>query len=234
MLSDYRPHYKAKRSASNKNGRWTDSQKLDAAKLYLITGSPSATAAALNIPLDTIKYWRYSNWWKKLLEDLRSENQIQLSAKLKKIAEKSLDITLERLENGDFQYDPKSGELIRKPVLMRDAHRVAADLLDRHLDLEKRPFEEEAQKATQDRLEALAKTFADFTKKVRKIEVMDASYTGTPDKAIEGTWREKPEGISLQTSEQDGSHEGEQADFEREEKELNVSGREGEGSSSEV
>jgi hypothetical protein len=87
-----------------------------------------------------------------------------------------LDVTLDRLENGDFQYDPKTGEMIRKPVLMRDANRVANDLIKAQMDLDQKPVDEEAQKQTQDRLQALAETFAGFAKKVKKIEVLDVDY----------------------------------------------------------
>jgi hypothetical protein len=66
--------------------------------------------------------------------------------------------------------------MVRKPVLMRDANRVANDLIKAHMDLDQKPVDEETQKATQDRLEALAETFAGFAKKVKKIEVLDISY----------------------------------------------------------
>lgn len=174
MLSDKVVTKKGHRSKDNPNGWYKDSQKLDAVKLYLVSGNLSATAAALNVPLSTIKFWRSSKWWKELTEELKREGNIQLSNKLKTIASKALDITMDRLENGDYQYDPKTGEMIRKPVLLRDAHKVASDLITKQLEVDKAPVDEEAHKATQDRLEALAKTFAGFAKKVRKIEVIDA------------------------------------------------------------
>jgi hypothetical protein len=173
MLSDKSPNRVAKRKKIGDKGWWADSVKLECIKLYLITGNLAATAAAMNIPIQTVKVWKAQKWWKEMSDEVRAEGQIKLSQRLKVVAEKALDITLERLEHGDWQYDPKTGQMIRKPVLMRDAHRVASDLLDKHLDLDKKPVMEEAQKATQDRLDALAKTFAGFAKKVRKIEVMD-------------------------------------------------------------
>lgn len=177
MLSDKISHRQiTKRKKPGTLKWWSDAQKLECVKLWLITGNLTHTAAALNIPLVTVKSWKSQKWWKELADEIKTEGTIQLSQRLKGVAEKALDCTLDRLENGDFQYDPKSGEMIRKPVLMRDAHRVASDLLGKHLELEKKPFEEEAMKATQDRLEALAKTFAGFAKKVKRIEVMDVEY----------------------------------------------------------
>ena len=178
MLSDKQVLAVPRRSGKNKKGWYTDSQKLDAVKLYLVTGNLTHTAAALNMPLVTLKVWKASKWWKDVTEELKKEGNIQLSNKLKNIANKALDITMDRLENGDFQYDPKTGQMVRKPVLMRDAHRVASDLVTKHIDMESRPILEEAQKATQDRLEALAQTFASFSKKVKKIEVIDVEPNG--------------------------------------------------------
>jgi hypothetical protein len=174
MLSDKVPSFVPKRTKSKKAGWYSDSHKLEAVKLWLITGNLATTAAALNIPLVTIKSWRYTKWWPELADEIRREGQIQLSQGLKKVAEKALEVTIDRLENGDWQYDPKTGQMVRKPVLMRDANRVANDMLDKHLKLDERPQQEEALKATQDRLQALAETFAGFAKKVRKIEVIDA------------------------------------------------------------
>jgi hypothetical protein len=97
-----------------------------------------------------------------------------MSNRLKSIAEKALDITLDRLENGDWIYDQRTGDLKRKPVVMRDAMQVANGFLDRHVELDKKPFEEKAQQQVQDRLLALADAFANMSKKTKRIEVLDA------------------------------------------------------------
>jgi len=178
MLTDKGHTRTPHRTRSKKAGWYTDDQKLEAVKVWLITGNLTHTAAALNIPLITLKKWKACKWWEELCQETRQEGHIQLSQRLKKVAEKALNETLDRLENGDWQYDPKTGTMVRKPVLMRDAHRVASDLMKTHLDMEKAPVQEEAIKATQDRLEALAATFAGFAKKVRRIEVIDVEPIG--------------------------------------------------------
>lgn len=162
-----------RRAVSASNKLYSDSQKLEAVKLWLVTGNLTQTAAALDINLSTIKVWKASKWWNEIAQEIRNEGRIALSNRLKTIASKAMDVTLDRLENGDFQYDPKSGELIRRPVLMRDANRVANDMIKANLEIEQRPVDEETQKATQDRLQALAETFAGFAKKVKRIEVLD-------------------------------------------------------------
>lgn len=177
MLTDSE-HLKAKRrprkaKEPDKRRWYSDSEKIEAVKLWLIVGNMPVVAASLNIPLPTLKQWRYSKWWEELVQDIRAEKTLQLSNKLKTIAEKALDITIDRLENGDWIYDQKTGELRRKPVVMRDAMQVANSYLDRHVKLEEKPFQEQAQQQVQDRLAALAEAFAKMANKTRKIEVLE-------------------------------------------------------------
>lgn len=177
MLSDKLQHVKSPKKSKKEDGirRWySDSEKFEAVKLWLVVGNLPVVAASLNIPLPTLKQWRYSKWWDELVLDIRSEKTLKMSNRLKTIAEKALDITLDRLENGDWIYDQKTGELRRKPVVMRDAMQVANGFLDRHVNMEKKPFEEKAQQQVQDRLLALADAFANMSKKTKRIEVIDA------------------------------------------------------------
>jgi hypothetical protein len=169
-----------------------------------------------------------------MAEELRTEGHIQLSNKLKNIASKALDITLERLENGDYVLNQKTGEMVRKPVVMRDAHRVAESLIDRGLRISDKPIEELNNQKIQDRLASLASAFESFAKKTRKIEVLDAEDLGETYTTVEGPGGERTQGTSLQVVEQDGAYEGEYLDLEGEEEGCDESGGESEGSSGEV
>jgi hypothetical protein len=90
--------------------------------------------------------------------------------------------------NGDVVITPK-GETVRKPVAMKDAHRVAVDLLNQKDAIEKAMSKEpgaEGEGST-DKLEVLAERFAMFaTKKIeqsldkkRTVEVTDVIYVET-------------------------------------------------------
>lgn len=176
MLSDKLKTRKSPRVRRNQKlpRKWySDIEKIELVKLWLITGNLASSAAALNIGLPTAKLWRYSKWWEEIVQEIRSEKTIQLSNKLKNIAEKALDVALDRLENGDFIYDQKSGELRRKPVVLRDAVQTATGLLDRHVDLDSKPQQEHAQQQVQDRLLALADAFTKMAQKTHKIDVID-------------------------------------------------------------
>lgn len=129
-----------RRAVGDRRKRWSDSQKTEAVQTYMILGSLKLVAGALKIPFDTLKVWKASEWWKTLEGELRVQEDLQLSVRLTKIVNKSYDVVEDRLEHGDFVYDQKTGSMRRKPVNMRDAHKVAVDLMekkdmlvDRHL-----------------------------------------------------------------------------------------------------
>lgn len=179
MLSDKLQNAKSppRRKANERVRRWySDAQKIEAVKLWLVTGNLVVTAATLNIPLPTLKEWRYTKWWDEIVSEIRVEGTLQLSNKLKAVAEKAIGVTLDRLDNGDWIMNQKTGVLERKPVAMRDAYQVAAGLLDRHMELDRKPQEEAQNQKTQDRLEALAKAFEKFAGKIPKNEVIDVEF----------------------------------------------------------
>jgi hypothetical protein len=178
MLSDKIKHVKSpkNRALTAKGCRYSDSQKLEAVKLWLITGNMAHTAAGLNIPLITIRSWRGSNWWDGLVADVRSENQITLSNKLRKIVEKSHEALLDRIVDGDYVFGP-DGDIIRKPIQAKDLNLIAKDSLDRHLKLEKKPHEEEVTQKISDRLASLADAFTKLAgKRTQVVNVTDVIY----------------------------------------------------------
>jgi hypothetical protein len=132
--------------------------------MYMILGSLKLVAGALKIPFDTMKVWKASEWWKTLEGDLRIQEDLQLSARLTKIVNKSYDVVEDRLENGDFVYDQKTGKIRRKPVNMRDAHKVAVDLMDKKDMLIERHIAGDS--ITTDKIE---KTLADLAANFAKI-----------------------------------------------------------------
>jgi hypothetical protein len=219
---------------------YPDSVKLEALKLWLISGNLRTVGASLGIPYPTLQVWRYSDWWGQLAEEIRTEGQMSLSNKLKTIAERAMDETLDRLEKGDWVLNQKTGKMERKPVAMRDAHRVAESFTDRHIRLDTKPQEAINNQKIQDRLQNLAIAFEQFAKKAKKIEVVDiegndlAENTNSSDQTIEGTWRERTEESSIRSAEQDGAYEGEDTDSEGESTEFHDSGTESEGQSSQV
>lgn len=144
-------------------------------------GNLTLTSATLKIPLPTMKMWKKTDWWKDLETDLRKQEDLQLSTRLKKIVAKSYDVIEDRMANGDFVYDQKSGQMRRKPVSMRDAHTVAKDLRETAEHLVDRNMEEKSISVDtiEKKLADLAESFAKIANSVnepKKIEVTDVLF----------------------------------------------------------
>lgn len=186
MLSDdvknrYMPTPKRRKSGEAGYRRhYSDSQKLEAVTTYIMLGSLKLTAGTLKIPHDTLKLWKKSEWWKEVEQDLRIQEDLQLSKRLQNIMMRSMDVVEDRLDNGDFIYDQKTGHMRRKPVSMKDAHKVSMDVAERRDELINRHIAQES--ITTDKIETrladLAKEFARIASKVTSgpIEVTDVLF----------------------------------------------------------
>lgn len=143
---------------------WDENKKIEAVTTYLIMGNLVATAAVVKVPHVTLKAWRHAPWWKEMEEDIRMESNQSLDTKLAKRIEKALDIVNDRLDHGDYQYDPKTGQFVRRPVNVRDGWKVANEMIDKQWLIRKQPKESTSQEAIGDILKNLAKEFSEMAK----------------------------------------------------------------------
>lgn len=173
---------KVRRSMTNPDDRswWSDTQKLEAVQTYLMLGNVCMTGRVLKIPEDTVRRWRKTTWWKEIEGELRVQDEMQLSARLKKVMEKSLDAVDERLEHGDYVYNQKTGEMRRKPVSMRDAHKVSMDLIDKRQLILNKNKPDASEEQMNDKLLKMMKQFADFAQgKLDKNNIVDVNIKET-------------------------------------------------------
>lgn len=156
-------------------GWYSPAQKLEVVKLYLATGNLALTAATLQVPEATARQWKAQPWFKQAIDEYRSAESLELDAKLKKVVDKSTDALLDRIEHGDYQYDQKTGTLVRKPISARDASKVTTDMLDRRDILQgKKPAQEESSNKTMEKLALLA---AEFSRFANATEIRQDGYT---------------------------------------------------------
>jgi len=174
-LSDHNREKKAKikrRAITAKEGskpRWSDNQKLEAVSTWLTLGNLALTSRLLNIPEITLRVWKASSWWDEVVEDIRLSEKVQLSARMKQLIEASQTIVAQRLETGDPILNQKTGEIVYKPVSLKDAHKVAVDLMDRKPAIEKATVEDKStDEKDEDKLTKLAERFAEMA--TRSIE----------------------------------------------------------------
>lgn len=170
-----------KKTKPQEPGWWPEKKKVEAVTTYLSTGNLSLTAGMINVPIDTIRKWKAQVWWKECVEKVYEEDNLQLSSKLQKTLEKSLDAVNDRIENGEYMFNIKTGKLNRIPAKLRDLHKVSADLIDRQAILKKqRPVEQPTAESTDGRLLKLAEAFAELAlkQKPREEKVVNEVYEG--------------------------------------------------------
>ena len=172
-------------AAKDENGNWTWDSKVAFVQRMLVHGNIRKASEELGIPINTFNNWRNADWFQPLIAEVKLQQKLETSNKLNQVVERALDIVMDRMVNGDYVLNNKTGEVIRKHVSLRDASRVATDILGKKLILEKTQTEEHVQVDTvNDTLKKLASEFAKFNKNISKqnaqtiefVEVNDAIY----------------------------------------------------------
>lgn len=149
-----------------KNTTWPMEKKIAAVTQYLVLGNMNLVAASTGIDVDLLRHWKMQPWWTDTEKEIRATENIEVDGKLTKIVDRSLDAVMDRLENGDFIYNNKTGQIIRKPVNMKDAVTASKEMLTKRELLRGNATErkETTQISMQDQLKALALEFAKFNK----------------------------------------------------------------------
>lgn len=163
---------------------------------FLATGSQAYTAAITKIPEQTINTWRKQDWWKEKMQEIKDSENIQLDAKLTKVMDKALDAVVDRIENGEYMYDPRTGEIKRIPAKLRDVQKVAGDMIDKKTLLAKiqKGKEEQKHNITADHLVLLAREFAKFATGKEHKDVDDVKTV------IEGEHEEVFDALGMEVS----------------------------------
>jgi hypothetical protein len=111
--------------------------------------------------------------------------------------DKALDAVVDRIENGEYIFDPRTGTTTRVPPKLRDVQKVASDMIDKKALLEKitKGKEDTKQAITADHLVMLAREFAKFANGGREpAEAQDLKSV------IEGEHEEIFEQLGVETS----------------------------------
>lgn len=196
---------------TRENEPWSMDKKVEVVSQYLILGNMRQVSAITGVKYDLMRKWKGQPWWQELEREIRATQNIEMDVKLSKIVEKSLDATLDRVENGDFIYDQKSGEVRRKPAALRDVHRVAVDTLAKRELLRDGAGtrKETTQISMEEQLKALAMEMAKWFDKekhpvIELEEVEDAVYEEREEGLQEG---ERAVQQQARSSEEEGGEE---------------------------
>lgn len=144
-------------------GWWSQQKKIETVTTYLALGSAPMTEGVTGVPRGTIRQWKLQAWWKELEAEIRNEEDSELDVKLSKVINKSLDAVMDRVDNGDFTFNSKTGKFERRPVHMRDALQAVTQVFDKRNLLRGKPTSRVEKTNVQDNLAKLAEEFAKFS-----------------------------------------------------------------------
>lgn len=164
------------RTSLSQEGIWSDEKRIEAVATYIALGSMAETHRVTTIPLNTLWSWKQQGtWWKDVEQALRAEKNNETSTKLNGIVNKTLEAIVDRVDNGDYLYDQRTGDIKRIPVTSASLNKIATTLLDRRLTLDKMEVakvEEEVDSTAklEKQLTKLADSFAKFVSSKKREE----------------------------------------------------------------
>lgn len=175
-------HYvyvKNKKTKPGEPGHWSAAKKTEAVLTWMATGNLSQTAGIIGVGYDTLKNWRKQPWWAEIVEGFHDDDKIELDTKYQKIIRKALSVVEDRLDNGNFQMDQKTGKISRVPVNMSDSHRVMKDLVDQQQVLRKdTKAPEQTSESINSKLLKLATQFAEMASPKKPLKLSGEVYEG--------------------------------------------------------
>ena len=154
---------------------YTDAKKIEVVTSYLALGKAPMVEALTGVPRQTIRQWKCQPWWKDLEHEIRQEDDYELDAKTSKVIDRTLDVVMDRLENGDFILDSRSGSIKRVPVKMKDAHRVTVDMIDKRNLIRGKPTSITQKVAVEDVMANLANQFKEWAQQIKGTKVIDVT-----------------------------------------------------------
>jgi transposase-like protein len=202
------------------NTTWSQEARIQAVSQYLVLGNMALVSSITKIPHQLLRAWKQQSWWDEIASQVRATENLQMDNKLSKIVDKSLDAVLDRVENGEYVYNVKTGTIIRKPVNMKDVAKVSTDMITKRELLRGNATErtEQSSVSVADQLKALALEFAKWapqgqikqqtTIDVESVEIVSED-TEEDDDAVPDEWETRlQEGAQLGEDESPESSEG--------------------------
>lgn len=117
-----------------------------------------------------------------MMDEIRLIRKSKTGTKLNDIVTTSLELLQDRLENGDWVLNNKTGEMVRRPVSLRDASSMTNALMTRQLQMEELAERMEHRNETvQETLSMLAREFTKMNKQIAKQSAQTIDYVETVD-----------------------------------------------------
>lgn len=144
-------------------------KKIAVVEKFMALGNLRLVSELEEVPYPTLTDWKKSEWWPQLVDEIRSSRRNVKARKMSDILDKGLDAIADRLENGDYVLNNKTGRVVRRPCSLRDIQAMTNNLLARQVQLEELADRmEHKNNNVQDTLTTLAKEFTKWAQKQQR------------------------------------------------------------------
>jgi hypothetical protein len=174
-IAERRNSQPVKGKVAGKRNHFTDKEKLKAVCTYAVAGNARRVAEITGIPEGTIRSWKSTEWWNEAMTKIIVEQDDELGTKLTNLVNKAVDEVNDRLDNGNYVYNPKLDKLIRKPVDAKELAIVTAISIDKRQLLRGLPTSRTETVSQTERLKGLSEQFKKFVtaKEVEQVEEVE-------------------------------------------------------------
>ena len=153
-------------------------KRMDVVSRYMLLGNMRVVSEQTGVAYATLAEWKRQDWWPDMVDQIRRQKKSKTNEHITKILNTSFEVLQDRLENGDWVLNNKTGQIVRKPVGVKDATTIANQLMQRQIQIEDLiERNSQNQDNVQDTLKALATEFIKWQKKSKRetIDVEDAT-----------------------------------------------------------
>ena len=151
------------------------SQKTDAATLYCVYGDMDEVSKLTDVPVKVLREWKQEPWWVEIQKQIYVEQNDKLSSRISGVLETAIEQIVDRLEHGDQTYNPKTGEITRKPIEAKVLTSLFDSLSHQRRVNRGEPTQITAKVQVDDRLKKLEEAFVRFAnaKEINPEEVIE-------------------------------------------------------------
>jgi signal recognition particle subunit SEC65 len=148
----------------NKNPNYYSlEEKTNAATLYCVYGDLQEVAKITGLPIPVIRDWKNEPWWTEIQKQVFVEQNEKLSSQISTVLGKAIEQITDRLDHGDQTYNPKTGQITRKPIEARVLAGLFDSLAHQRRVTRGEPTSITAKVMVDDRLKQLEEAFIRFS-----------------------------------------------------------------------
>lgn len=110
----------------------TTEEKINCVALYATCGSMLQVSKYTGVDYDLIRAWKCrAPWWQDTIQKIRLKQQDRLDASMTAIIDSTMKGLADRVEDGEYIQNPKTGEIARVPMKSRDLAILTGIIFDK-------------------------------------------------------------------------------------------------------